>query len=61
MGESTNGVSNFCDVHVGGDKVEIRPDMVKLENPTKEIHIYGGVRITKAKQDKLGRVYITVE
>ena len=40
--------------------MEIRPDMVKLDEPTKEIHIYGG-QIVKANQDKLGRVYITIE
>jgi len=40
--------------------MEIRADMVKLDEPTTEIHVYGR-SIRKVKQDKLGRVYITVE
>ena len=40
--------------------MEIRADMVKLDKPTKEIHVYGG-SIKKVTQDKLDRVYITVE
>lgn len=40
--------------------MEIREDMVKLDKPTKEIHIYFG-SIKKVSQDKLGRVYITLK
>jgi len=40
--------------------MEIRKQMVKLDNPTKEIHILKKI-IIKAKQDKLNRVYIWVE
>lgn len=39
--------------------MEIRLDMVKLDKPTKEIHVYGRT-IRKVSQDKLGRVHITV-
>ena len=43
--------------------MEIKNNMVKTDEPTSEIHVFmEGERllISKVKQDKLGRVYITV-
>ena len=47
--------------------MQIEAEMVKLDEPTTEIHIWIKTKkatrkatICKAKQDRLGRVYITV-
>lgn len=34
--------------------------LVQLDKPTSEINVYGG-KVTRVKQDRLGRVYIWVE
>ena len=39
--------------------MEIREDLVKLDKETKQIKVYGA-KVVKAKQDRLGRVYIWV-
>jgi len=48
--------------------MEIKEGLVKLDKPTNEVNVYvkrdvGTLRaiIHKATQDKLGRVYLTVE
>uniref|UniRef100_A0A6H1ZM78 Uncharacterized protein n=1 Tax=viral metagenome TaxID=1070528 RepID=A0A6H1ZM78_9ZZZZ len=48
--------------------MEIKNGMVKLDKPTKEIHVYVKVKgeyfkavINKVTQDKLSRVYIRAE
>jgi hypothetical protein len=40
--------------------MEMSDRLVKLDEPTLEINVYGG-KVTRAKQDSLGRVYIWVK
>ena len=40
--------------------MEMTKKRIKLDTPTKEINVVVG-RIRKAKQDRLGRVYIWIE
>ena len=46
-------------------EIDLKQAVVKLSNPTEEIRMFGEqgqqMRITKCRQDRQGRVFITVE
>jgi hypothetical protein len=37
---------------------ELKPHVLKLEEPVTEVFVYGGVAFVKARVDKIGRLHV---